>query len=79
MLRGPLLNDLRSEMYDAINESCQGFGEQLLTNTEDLYAMLLGKHNHAYPDELNWEIRCTTARYVYRMYIEYIKMRDGIG
>ena len=53
ILRCPLLNDLHSEIYNAIRETCQGFGEQLLANTADLYAMLLGKHNHCYPDGLN--------------------------
>ena len=79
MLWCPRFDTIRNEMFNAINESCQGYGEILLANTDDLYAMLLGKHNIAYPDELNWEIRCTTARYVYMMYIEYIRTRDGIG
>ena len=53
------------------NESYQGTGNR--------YAMILGKVNNNFTDEMNWEIMCIIAKCVYQMYSRFIKQRDGIG
>ena len=78
ILRCTRLDDLRRQMFTSINESCNGIGRQVLDNTDDLLAMLLIKHNHTYSDEINWEIMCITAIYVYQMCNRFIRERDRV-
>ena len=66
-------------MFDAIGRCHNNLGRHVLDNTDDLYALLLGKCDSRYDETLNWEIRCVTARYAYQMYNCFIKERDGVG
>ena len=69
----PSLSNLRNEMFNYINDSCHGIGRQVLSSITNNHAMSLGKHDSDYPDNINWEICCIIAKYVYQMYIWLIK------
>ena len=66
ILSCPSVSNLRFEMFETINESCHGIERQVLASTNNLFAMLLRKHNPEYPDYVNWEICCIIAEYVYQ-------------
>ena len=74
----PSVSTLRNEMLQAINESNHGMGKNVLSSSSNLLALFLGKPNTEYQEKLNWEIFCIIAKYVYYMYIQLIKQREGI-
>ena len=79
-ISNPSVTTLRSDMIETINESCHGTGRLVLASATNLLAMFLGKPNsRVYSEDINWEIFCVIAEYVYQMYTRLIKQRDRIG
>ena len=79
ILNCPYVNDMRQNMFNEINNACNGIGEQFLQNTDNMYATLIGRVNPLFSEEINFEILCIIAEHVYQMYAMFIRERNGIG
>ena len=75
----PSMTILRNEMVASIKESCNGIGREVINSTDNLFAMFLGKRNIEYAENVNWELLCIIAKYVYQIYRGFIKQRDVVG